>query len=39
MHPGSEWGGFRDQAIKNINQAIANLNKAFHSRAQNMPKK
>ena len=39
MRAGSEWGGFRERAIENINQAIADLNKAIHYRAQNMPKK
>ena len=39
MHAGSEWGGFGEQAIENINQAIANLNKAIRYRAQNLPKK
>ena len=39
MHAGSEWGVFGEQAIENMNQAIANLNKAIHYRAQNLPKK
>jgi len=38
MHDGSEWRGFREQAVENVNQVIANLNKATHYHAQNMPK-
>lgn len=39
LHGRGEWGGFREQAIENINQAIANLNKVIHYRTQNMPRK
>ena len=33
LHGGGEWGGFPEQAIENINPAIANLNKVIHYRA------
>ena len=32
LHGRGEWEGFREQAIENINQAIANLNNLIHYR-------
>lgn len=35
---GDEWGGFRVDAIKNIDQALQNLSKAMEYRQENMKK-
>ena len=38
IHAGGEWGGFRDAAIKNIDEAQANLRKATEFYQKNVKK-
>jgi hypothetical protein len=35
---GGEWGGFRESAIKDVDQALANVNKALEYRQSNIKK-
>jgi hypothetical protein len=38
INSGGEWGGFRESAIKDVDEALANVNKALEYRQSNIKK-
>jgi len=38
INSGGEWGGFRESAIKEVDQALSNVNKAMEYRQSNLKK-